>query len=371
RRPAGRGRVALPGAPAPPRAGVGHGALGHDRGESARPLLQAHRRGEETARGGDVAVRAGDGGDRAGAPDRIGGRTMGLAELARRVGMRLRRRRFDRDLAEEMRLHLDLRAADARAAGVPPDEADAAARRRFGNATVLREESRDAWGWRWLEDLGKDARYGLRGVGRNPGFTLVAVLAFALGIGAHPARGRRVAGVLLRPLPYADPDRLVTILHGGTGPTAAANIYAWRAQCASFEALGAAEAWAPNLAGLGIDQPEKLPALRVTPDVLPLLGVPPALAPPFPAQQPLPGKEPVIVLGWDLWQQRFGGDPHILDRSVVLDGVSYAVIGVMPRGFKFAPFWVTTAQAWAPLVLGPKAGDFHWSTLRPFARLKP
>lgn len=294
---------------------------------------------------------------------------MGLRELARRVGM-LFRRRFDEDLDEEMRLHVDLRAAEARAAGLAPDAAAAAARRRFGNATVLREDSRDAWGWRWLEDLGKDARYGLRGMARNPGFTLVAVLALALGIGANTAILSVVGGVLLRPLPYADPDGLMTILHGGNGPTAPANIYSWRAQCQSFEALGAAEAWRPNLSGAGIDQPDKLAALRLTPDVLPLLGVPPLLGRTFGDEEGLPGREHVIVLGWDAWQQRFGGDPRILDRSIILDGESYAVIGVMPRGFKFAPFWVTTAQAWAPLVLGPNAGDRHRSTLRPFARLK-
>lgn len=216
-----------------------------------------------------------------------------------------------------------------------------------------------------MHTLIADCRYSLRTLAKNPGFTLVAVVALALGIGANTAIFSVVDAVLLRPLPYADPDRLVVVLHDGRNPVAPANFLDWRSQNRSFERIGAAEYWTPNLAG--VDPPEKLWALRLTSDILPLLGVQPILGRMFQAEE----DEHQVVLSHRLWQRRFGGDPQILGRALTLNGEVYTVVGVMPSEFRFAPFWATKAELWAPLALGPRATSRGGNSLRVFARLKP
>jgi predicted permease len=286
-----------------------------------------------------------------------------LGELLRRLAMLARRRRLERDLDEEMRLHLELREAEARERGLSPEEARLAARRRFGSTALAKDESRDAWALRWLDDLARDLRLAWRGMLRTPGFTALAVLAMALGIAANTAVLSVVDGVLLRPLPYADPDRLVVLLHGGTHPVSPANYRDWQAAARSFDGMGAAEAWAPNLAGER--RAEQLPALRVSEEIWRLLGVAPLLG-----RTPA-GEAQEIVLGHGLWQRRFGGDPEVLGSAVRLDGDVYTVVGVMPPGFRFAPFWATGSELWAPLPLAARATQRGGSSLRIFARLAP
>jgi putative ABC transport system permease protein len=292
-----------------------------------------------------------------------------LRELGRRLRILIRGERFDRDLQDEMRLHLELREQEHRARGLAPEDAHAAAQRRFGNATLLGEVSGDVWGWRWLENLGQDLRYGARALLRTPGFTAVAVIALALGIGANTAIFSVVNAVLLRPLAYKAPDRLVTILHYGDAPVAAANYIDWRDQSRSFEAMAAAEYWSPNLTGS--DPAEHLLGLRMTQNLFPMLGVDPLLGRVFARGEDQPGAEQEVVLSYRLWQRRFHGDPNVLGKSIILDGKGYGVIGVMPPEFKFAPFWATRAELWAPLAFGDRVHNRGGNSLRIFARMKP
>jgi predicted permease len=292
-----------------------------------------------------------------------------LTEQFRRLMMLVRRRRFDRDLADEMRLHLELRCEEQGARGLSPGDASSAARRNFGNTALLYEHSRDAWGVDWFDRLVQDLRYGARTLRRTPGFTTVAVLALALGIGANTAIFSVVNAVLLRPLGYRDPARLLTLLHHGRDPVSPADYVDWREQSGSFEAMGAAEYWGPNLTGT--DQPEHLWGLRVTQSLLPLLGVEPLMGRLFLPGEDLKGAEHEVILGYSLWQRRFAGGRNVLGRTMTLNGEAYTIVGVMPRDFHFAPFWATRAELWAPNVLGDRLANRGGNSLRVFARLKP
>jgi predicted permease len=220
-----------------------------------------------------------------------------------------------------------------------------------------------------METLLQNLRYTIRTLRKSPGFTAVAVVTLALGIGANTAIFSVVNSVLLRPLPYKDDGRLVVILNNGHNPVAPANFIDWRSQSQSFSQMGAAEYWTPNLTGT--DNPEKLWALHVTPDIFPMLGVQPLLGRMFLPEEQEAGKEHEVMLSYSLWQSHFAGNPEIIGRSVALSGETYTIVGVMPRDFKFAPFWATKAELWAPLALGSRLTDRGGGSLRVFARLKP
>jgi putative ABC transport system permease protein len=214
----------------------------------------------------------------------------------------------------------------------------------------------------------QDLRYGARGLFRTPGFTLLAVLTLALGIGANTAIFSVVNAVLFSPLAYHDPERLVTLLHYGKGPVAPDNYVDWRDQTHAFEAMAAAQYWSPNLTG--VDAPEHLTGLQMTPSMFPLLGVAPLLGRTFAAGEDLPGAQHEVVLSYRLWQRLYQGDSAVLGRPMLLDGESYTIIGVMPAAFKFAPFWATHSELWTPLALGNRIHDRGGNSLRIFGRLK-
>lgn len=218
-----------------------------------------------------------------------------------------------------------------------------------------------------MNDILQDIQYAFRMMFKYRSFTFIAVLAVALGIGANTAIFSVVSGVLLRPLPYASPDQLVTVLHSGTSPVAPANYFDLKQQSKSFESLAAAQMWGPNLTGR--DRPEHLRGLQLSADMFHLLGINPVHGRTFTAGKDQPGNDHVVVLSDRLWQRRFGADPNIVGQQITLDGAGYTVIGVMPHEFQFAPFWATNTELWVPLNLAARINDRRGQSLRVFGRL--
>jgi predicted permease len=221
-------------------------------------------------------------------------------------------------------------------------------------------------------------RYAIRVLIKGRGVTVIAVLALALGIGANTAIFSIVNAVLLQPLPYREPNRLMTLLGANSNPVSPADFLDVRKQAHSFEKMGAAEAWGASLTGR--ETPEQISGLHLSEDMFPLLGVAPIRGRTFDANDFGPGKDQVAVIGYALWQRSFGGSDSAIGQKILLDGENYTVIGVMPADFYFAPFWVTSAEIWAPLDLwkmfsgppGAQAGPQRDRySLRVFGRLTP
>src|ERR1043165_4735535 len=190
-----------------------------------------------------------------------------------------------------------------------------------------------------MENLFKDVRYGMRMLTRNPAFTVVAVIALALGIGANAAIFSVVNAVLLRPLPYAEPDRLMMIRETKLPQfpefsVSPGNFLDWQKQSTVFEKLAAVRGFSYNLVDAG-SEPERLRGARVSAGLFEMLGVKPAQGRTFAAEEDQPGHETVVILSNALWQRRFGADPNVLGRSLTLNATSYTVIGVMPSTFQF------------------------------------
>ena len=219
-----------------------------------------------------------------------------------------------------------------------------------------------------MQTLWQDLRYCVRSLAKSPGFAILAILALALGIGANTAIFSVVNGVLLRPLAYADPGRLVVILHEGQWPVSPDDYLDWRRQSRSFEQMGAAQVWSAALTGR--DNAEELPGMQVSPNMFSILGVPPLQGRTFEAGEDQPARGHVAVLSYQLWQRLFGADPKIVGREIKLNGESYTVNGVMPESFRFAPFWATNVEVWVPLLLDKRLNDRGGRSLRIFARLR-
>jgi predicted permease len=280
----------------------------------------------------------------------------------------------ENELRREIESHLRILQDEFEKTGLSPAEANLAARRSYGNVEFVKELHRETRSYPWIENLLKDIGYGWRSLLRTPGFTAVVTIALALGIGANTAIFGVVNAVILQPLAYRDADRLVTILHNGTGPVATANYFDWRDQSHAFESMGAADYWSPNISS--DDHSDKQPAehlygLKVTQNMLPMLGVEPLLGRLFAKGEDREGADHEAVLSYALWQRRFGGDRAVLGKPIKLDGEAYTIIGVMPPGFKFAPFWATHAELWVPNALEATMHERGGNHLRVFARLKP
>ncbi len=214
-----------------------------------------------------------------------------------------------------------------------------------------------------------DLRHSLRTLLKTPGYTLIVILLLALGIGANTAIFAVANSVLLRPLPYAQPDRLVVTLHDGNAPVSPADYLDYRNSVHAFEQMGAAQVWGGSLT-IG-DHPEQIPGISLSANMIGLLGVRPVLGRSFTSEEEHTGHSRVLLLSFALWQERFAGDKAIIGREVSVDRIPYTVIGVMPPDFRFAPFWSTRAQMWSPLDLDRRLHDRGGRSLRVFARLLP
>ncbi|HEX4771790.1 MAG TPA: ABC transporter permease [Bryobacteraceae bacterium] len=274
----------------------------------------------------------------------------------------------ERELMREIEAHLALLQDDFERKGLAPGEARLAARRAYGGVEQAKELHRETRGFPWLDHLLKDLRFGFRNLRKNPTFTIVAVLTLALGIGANTAIFSVLDAVLFRPLPYADSNRLVTLLNYGTGPIANANYLDWRDQMHSFDSIAAASYWSPNLTR--DDPPEHLYGLQVTQNLLPMLGSKPLLGRLFVPREDRLAANHEVILSQRLWQRRFRSDPAILGRTITLDGEAYTVIGVMPADFKFPPFWATRTELWIPDPVGADPQNRGGNHLRIFAHLR-
>jgi len=284
-----------------------------------------------------------------------------------RLGGVFKKDRQDRELLDEIESHLQLHIADNVRAGMDPQRARRDALLKFGAVESVKEDYRDRRTLPWLETFVKDLTYTGRTLLRNPGFTTVAVLTLALGIGANAAIFTVVDAVLLKPLAYKEPETLVTVLHEGQGPISPADFLDFRAESRSFDGMAAAEIWGGILSG---ERAEAVSGIRFGEGMFELLGVPPLLGRTFQADD-FNGENRVLVLGNSLWQRRFGGNPNIVGQELLLSGQSYTVVGVMPPQFRFAPFWATKAELAAPLDLRERAASRGGQSLRIFARLKP
>jgi putative ABC transport system permease protein len=290
-----------------------------------------------------------------------------------------RRKRMMEDLDQDIRDYIERETQDNLERGMSPEEARYAALRKFGNVTRVKEETREVWSLVWLEQLWQDIQFGLRGLRRNPGFTAVAIFTLALGAGANTAIFSVVNAVLLRPLPYRDPGRLIYISEFWPHETSVKGVPSpdfanWSEHDRLFDGLAAYGGGAEvNLTSAG--EPERLLGARVTADFFGLLGVQPYLGRSFLPEEDRPGGRNVVLLSYGFWQRRFGSNAKIVGSSVQLDGEPYTVVGITPAGFRF-PDDDFHAAVFLPMIEA-RVADWRspvpkrFRLLRPLARLHP
>jgi predicted permease len=293
-----------------------------------------------------------------------------------------RRSQAESELDEELRYHIERQIEQNIRMGMNPDEARHAAYKAFGGVEQAKERSRDARGIRWIEDLWQDIRYGARMLGRNLGFTLVAVITLGLGIGANTTIFSVVNALLFRPLPYAEADRLMAVVfdNENPGPNPAASRSFWsypkflafREHQTSFDSV-TAYAQRPIAVNFA-DQSERLEVEIVTADYFKTLGVKAALGRVFaPEEDRAPEAHPVALIGDKIWRRRFAADPKVIGQTIHIRNLPFTIIGVAPAGFAGQ---VGTAEMWAPMMMAPKllfpdtlTSAVWW--LKAIARLKP
>ncbi len=270
-----------------------------------------------------------------------------MRELWRRIDALLRRWSLDRDLDEELRFHLDMKAREI------GDRA--ASRRALGSPLLLRERARDPWGWRWVDDVLWDVRYALCQFRQNPGFTAVAIVTLALGIGVNATVFTVTNAMLFKGFPHVDPDNRILYFDWKRERLSPGVSYAdfedWRAQAKSFEGMavvanGGLRLRVSDQRGV----PETYDATQLSANAFQVLGQRPILGRDFAPSDGAPGAAAVAILSYGLWERRYGKDPGIIGQTVRLNDSSTTVIGVMAPGFDFPHHRV---DLWVPLIPTP------------------
>jgi putative ABC transport system permease protein len=304
-----------------------------------------------------------------------------ISDVMYRLRALFRRRSMEAELEAELCAHVEHQVEKYVQSGMSREEAKRQAKLKFGGVEQVKEECRDGWGIRLITELGQDVRYGLRQLRRSPGFTAVAVITLALGIGANTAIFSIVNAVLLRPLPYRDPSRLVYISEFWPRETPVRTVPSpdfanWSAHAQLFDGLAAYGGGAEvNLRSER--EPERVQGVRVTAGFFSLLGVQPFRGRGFLPEEDRPGGPHVVLLSYELWQELFGSDMNAVGKSVDLDGIPYTIVGIMPAGFRmpddeykprlFLPMLVARAAQWGSH--DPNVAQL-FRLVRPLARLK-
>lgn len=283
-------------------------------------------------------------------------------KLTLRLLSLFRKQKVEQELSEEFQFHLQRQMEEFVGQGMPSDEARYAALRALGGLEQLKEECRETRRVSYIEHFLQDLRFGLRQLWRVPGFTAVAVLTLALGIGANTAVFSVVDGVLLRPLPFSRPDRLVSMTDSyPEGPFVSMR--------STLRTTDVATYFSAELNLTGMDDPVRLYGATVSAEFFSVLGAKAKLGAVFQPGQDQPGKDNLAILSYSLWQQKFSGDAKIIGRSISLDGIDRQVIGIMPEDFQFPS---TKVQLWIPLHMDPDDVGVYWGQFMPvFGRLRP
>lgn len=302
-----------------------------------------------------------------------------LRVLASRLAGLFRKNRLENDLDEEVRTHLEMLTEEKLRTGMLPEEARSAASRAFGGVEQMKEECRDAWSVRLIETLAQDIRYGVRQLRRSPSFTAVVVVTLALGLGANTALFSMVNGIILRALPFYQPQRLYVInevvpqwsRYAPFFGVNSGNFLLWQRGCPAFVAMALAGANKFNLTGRGL--PRQVSAAHVSANLFPLLGAVPQLGRSFLPAEEKPGRDHEVVLTDQLWRQVFNADPQVLGSTVILDDTPYTIVGVLPGDFRFPEVLGFAPEIFRPAALAgfdlvPGIGNYNYTAI---VRLKP
>ncbi|HMC31819.1 MAG TPA: ABC transporter permease [Candidatus Angelobacter sp.] len=293
-----------------------------------------------------------------------------LQRLRMSVLALFRRKHETARLNAELEFHLEQQISENISRGMDPEQARFAALRLFGNPAVLREEARSSWSWNWLESLWRDVRYGLRTLLRSPSFSVTAILVMALGIGASTSLFTIVRSVLLKPLPFRDPDKLVMVYeHFRQQPqypynvVAPADFHDWREKTHGFQDMAAWRWWAGAITTDSGEMPELVEGAAGSWNLFSVLGIEPALGRTFTPDEDRFGAHDVVMLSWSLFQSRFNGDRSIVGKPVRIDSKPYTVVGVLPESFTYpdpeVKVWIPYSPTFDPQQLA--SHDHHQS----------